>query len=261
MSWSRRSLMAALISGVAATLTGQEPGHPEPPPRPQTYGGSVVSYVRVPAFEFSPIFSGVDMAVGPGLTRYSTNCFSTCFTAPLHLPSGAKLVYLELDSLDTNATEYAEGQLWVCDPFMANCTHHPVAGAGPADCLAGGGWICSGGSYAGGTSIEPADLTPDGIVVDNQNKSYTLFASSSSFDGSTAIAGMLVGYVLQVSPPPASPTFNDVPTGHPFYQFIEALVASGVTAGCGGGKYCPDAPLTRGQMAVFLSKALGLQFP
>jgi hypothetical protein len=27
------------------------------------------------------------------------------------------------------------------------------------------------------------------------------------------------------------------------------------------GNFCPDGPLTRGQMAVFLSKALGLQFP
>jgi hypothetical protein len=25
-----------------------------------------------------------------------------------------------------------------------------------------------------------------------------------------------------------------------------------VTRGCGGGKYCPDAPVTRAQMAVFL---------
>jgi hypothetical protein len=51
-----------------------------------------------------------------------------------------------------------------------------------------------------------------------------------------------------------------VPTSHPLFQFIEALVASGTTAGCGGGNYCPNAPLTRGQMAVFLAKALGLQW-
>ncbi len=261
MSWTRRVLLAASISGAAAALTAQEPGRPQAPLRPQTYGGSAVSYVRVPAFEFSPINSGVGVAVGPGLTRYTTNCFSTCLTAPLHLPSGAKLVYLELDSIDTNAIEYAEGQLWVCDPFMTNCTHHPSAGAGSADCLSGGGWICSGGSYAGGASIEPADLTPDGIVVDNQNESYTLFASSSSFDGSTAIAGMLVGYVLQVSPPPASPTFADVPVSSPQFAFVEALVAAGITAGCGGGNYCPNNPVTRGQMAVFLAKALGLQWP
>jgi hypothetical protein len=64
-----------------------------------------------------------------------------------------------------------------------------------------------------------------------------------------------------VSPAPVFPDFNDVPTTHPFFQFIEALYASGITAGCGSGNYCPDAPLTRGQMAVFLSKALGLQWP
>jgi hypothetical protein len=52
-----------------------------------------------------------------------------------------------------------------------------------------------------------------------------------------------------------------VPTNHPFFQFVEALAASGITAGCGNGNFCPDAPLTRGQMAVFLSKALGLHWP
>jgi hypothetical protein len=64
-----------------------------------------------------------------------------------------------------------------------------------------------------------------------------------------------------VSDPPATPTFGDVPASHPFYQFVEALAASGITAGCSGGNYCPDAPLTRGQMAAFLSKALGLHWP
>jgi len=39
------------------------------------------------------------------------------------------------------------------------------------------------------------------------------------------------------------------------------LAASGVTAGCGGGNFCPDAPVTRAQMATFLSRALGLYWP
>ncbi|HEX4438485.1 MAG TPA: S-layer homology domain-containing protein, partial [Thermoanaerobaculia bacterium] len=41
----------------------------------------------------------------------------------------------------------------------------------------------------------------------------------------------------------------------------EALNAAGITGGCGNGNYCPDGPVTRGQMAVFLSKALGLHWP
>ncbi len=52
-----------------------------------------------------------------------------------------------------------------------------------------------------------------------------------------------------------------MPTNHQFFQFIEALAASGITGGCGTGIYCPDNPVTRGQMAVCLSIALGLHFP
>jgi hypothetical protein len=64
-----------------------------------------------------------------------------------------------------------------------------------------------------------------------------------------------------VSDPPVTPTFADVPTSNTFYPFIEALAASGITGGCGGGNFCPDAPLKRGQMAAFLAKALGLHWP
>jgi beta-N-acetylhexosaminidase len=55
-------------------------------------------------------------------------------------------------------------------------------------------------------------------------------------------------------------TFSDVPTSHPLFRFVEARARSGITSGCGAGNFCPDAPLTRGQMAVFLSLGLGLHF-
>jgi hypothetical protein len=51
------------------------------------------------------------------------------------------------------------------------------------------------------------------------------------------------------------------PPGDPGYDYIGALAASGITSGCGGGNFCPDSPLTRRQMAVFLTKALGLHWP
>jgi hypothetical protein len=75
--------------------------------------------------------------------------------------------------------------------------------------------------------------------------------------------GVRVVWHRQVSPSPATATFNDVPASDPAFQYIEALVASGVTAGCSTAppKYCPDATLTRRQMAVFLAKALGLHWP
>ncbi|HEY7862087.1 MAG TPA: S-layer homology domain-containing protein [Thermoanaerobaculia bacterium] len=38
------------------------------------------------------------------------------------------------------------------------------------------------------------------------------------------------------------------------------IYASGITAGCAPGSFCPNAPITRGEMAVFLAAALGLHF-
>jgi len=58
---------------------------------------------------------------------------------------------------------------------------------------------------------------------------------------------------------PADPTglFADVPTGHWAARWIEKLATDGITAGCAPSSYCPDNPVTRGQMAVFLSKTFG----
>jgi hypothetical protein len=61
------------------------------------------------------------------------------------------------------------------------------------------------------------------------------------------------------TPPSCTGVFADVacPAGFAV-DWIEALAAEGVTGGCGGGKYCPAGPVTRGQMAVFLTKAFAL---
>ena len=42
---------------------------------------------------------------------------------------------------------------------------------------------------------------------------------------------------------------------------IEALAASGITSGCGGGNFCPNDVVTRAQVAKFLANALGLHSP
>jgi uncharacterized repeat protein (TIGR03803 family) len=55
-------------------------------------------------------------------------------------------------------------------------------------------------------------------------------------------------------PPVCQGAFPDVACPSLFADWIEQLAAEGVTAGCGGGLYCPDAAVTRRQMAVFLLK-------
>ena len=49
--------------------------------------------------------------------------------------------------------------------------------------------------------------------------------------------------------------FADVAPLQPVRPLIAQLVANGVTAGCGGGNYCPNFNVTRKQMAVFVLKA------
>lgn len=97
------------------------------------------------------------------------------------------------------------------------------------------------------------DLDGDGSL---ENVAYTLSIGVAN----AAFGGVRIFWNRQVSPPPGVATFGDVPTSHPFFQVIEALAASGITAGCGGGNFCPDAALTRKQMAAFLAKALGLHW-
>ena len=60
---------------------------------------------------------------------------------------------------------------------------------------------------------------------------------------------------LCYTPPPCTGTFPDVPCPSTFAPWIEALAAEGITGGCGGGNYCPQSPVRRDQMAVFLLKA------
>ena len=57
----------------------------------------------------------------------------------------------------------------------------------------------------------------------------------------------------------ASHQFSDVLDSNPYHADIDALVDAGVTTGCGGGKYCPSAFVTREQMAAFMNRlgALG----
>ena len=54
-------------------------------------------------------------------------------------------------------------------------------------------------------------------------------------------------------------TFTDVPCGHQFATWIYELVDRNITAGCGGGLYCPLTNANRGQMATFVTKTFGLQ--
>ena len=57
-----------------------------------------------------------------------------------------------------------------------------------------------------------------------------------------------------VPPPPTGTVFSDVPASHWAAGWIEALASEGITLGCDVGRYCPEAPVSRAEMAVFLTR-------
>ena len=56
--------------------------------------------------------------------------------------------------------------------------------------------------------------------------------------------------------PPGGTFIDD--NGSTFEPAIEAVAAEGIASGCGGGRFCPEDFVTRGQMAAFLARGLDL---
>jgi hypothetical protein len=180
--------------------------------------------------------------------RYVSNFNGCCLEAPLLLPDGALITAIELEGCDTSTTGQLAGVVAACiTPATTICgAVSPI--------------VTSGVAATPGCAFFRANFTAT-VVVDNVAKTYFVQVKNlGDVTGAVTLRAVRVYYKLQISPDPATATFADVPVGHPFHRFVEALVAAGITGGCGGGNYCPDAPVTRGQMAVFLAAALGLHW-
>ena len=97
-------------------------------------------------------------------------------------------------------------------------------------------WSLVGGTITAGqgTSQITFDAGPPGTTM--------TLRVTDTFAGCTSAAGV---HRAQVD-------FLDVSPAHIFREFINTLARNGVTRGCAAGLYCPDDPVTRGQMAFFL---------
>jgi hypothetical protein len=182
------------------------------------------------------------------------------FVATLALPDGAQITQLCLYA--TNFKPGATLQLELQAVKLAPGGLSPGVVAIPgtqmtADGSSGADFVCS--SSIAYTFHDDADVDGDGTPEHVGHRLAATFSPDS--DGSLGLGGVRVVWHRQISPAPGSPTFGDVPPDSIFFQHVEALAASTITGGCGNSDYCPNAPLTRGQMAVFLSKALGLHWP
>lgn len=66
----------------------------------------------------------------------------------------------------------------------------------------------------------------------------------------------MAAFIVRARNLPASNrnTFTDI-AGSPHAAAINALAAAGVTEGCGSNRFCPNAPVSRAQMASFIDRA------
>ena len=170
-------------------------------------------------------------------------------------------------------------------PRMVNW---PVGGPRPAD------GIVSAGMIPGLVGIyEILFKVPDTVPSDvppclaDTNSNFTVsigYSTSEPFDGAgicvvqpaatersqMAEALLHVLYRALAYPNPdtfpfaQSPAhFSDVPESQPRYKSIQRMVelqiASPSASDCGPGRFCPDAQITNGQMAVFVVRAMQLR--
>jgi hypothetical protein len=249
----RAAVMIVACAGLGAPLAqAQEEGLRRQAPaegaarRLDTYGtGSTTDYV-LQAFAFEPAFG--DGASFAGNNFGSRYCTSSCsFAAPVMLPAGAVIVGMELEACDTDSVGQVNMNLIRISQLEGAFTNLGTLGTGTT-------------STPGCAFFSNLPFTPH--TVNNETGSYQLRGDIFGSGAGLRFQAVRLLYRLQVSAGPATATFpNDVPTSHPFFRFVEALSAAGISGGCSAGSFCPNDPVTRGQMAVFLSTALGLHFP
>jgi hypothetical protein len=238
-SIAKTALPLALLLAARPVVAGDSPAAKAP-----DWGTKSLIIQRAHAYAFAPSFSTQGVGVFQNGRYATTGAGAKEFIAPLELPSGALVESIALlaceDGTGTvtgSLDEIALGDLATVNPLLSIATQ---SGQGCQD---------------------PGVIALSPFTIDNHFHLYQLRIVINGPAGSgLRFYDISVGYHLQISPAPASPTFGDVPVTHTYFRAIEALAASGITGGCGNGNYCPNQFVTRGEMAVFFARALGLFF-
>jgi S-layer homology domain len=120
------------------------------------------------------------------------------------------------------------------------------------------GWVADFLDVPGGHQFysDVTSLVSNGITAGAGSGLYNV--DNPTLRQQMAVFLLKAKHGLCYTPPPCTTaTFTDVPCSSGFAPWIYALVAEGVTGGCGNGTtFCPTNPVLRQQMAVFLLKAV-----
>lgn len=241
------TLAAVLVAFLSVTRPALAQGDPPTSVSAPTYGTANRTILTLPAWDFVPRLSSAITKADVTFTSRCMDAASPDFNlrAGLQLPNGALLERIVLEACDyTNSDQITL--------VVNQC-------AIPSDaCLTTA--VITGNAFDGGCDMFVGDLASP-IQIDNTNYTYYFEIELPPGCNLGTFRAARASYRLQVSPAPLAATFDDVPLLHPQRQFIEALAAAGIATGCAPLRYCPDDPVTRGQMAVFLAKAMGLHWP
>ena len=104
------------------------------------------------------------------------------------------------------------------------------------------------------------ELVRRGVTAGCGNGNYCPTASVTRSQMSVFLLSTLEGPGYNPPACPPSP-FSDVSSSSSFCPWIKEIAARGITAGCGGGAFCPENLVTRGQMSVFLATNFSLPTP
>jgi len=230
---SGRSVAAQTVPANQAVSTSGSPA----------YGTTDYTITAIAGLGFTPGGSGIVYNTSGSLARAVSAAGGQFFSA-LDIPAGAVIDFIGFNNLNDGTPNVMAVHLWSRSPDGVVTPLYSLDNTPHA-------------SWA--TDINPVPL---GLLWQgNQGQTPILEMEIAPSSGTQYFASVEVWWKRSVSPAPATASFNDVPTDHPFFQFIEALKASGITGGCNTAPplYCPDTPVTRGQMAVFITRTFHLQ--
>ncbi len=243
------------LFGTLCSSAGALAQAPQLPQGGESYGPGA-NYLVIPSAAFMPLDAGLSFSVGAD-GYISTSSLVGLFRAPVELPAGASVVNVCVFTRDESATFPAQVQ-WEAFEMgdAAAPPRYQLLGYGQTDAAGTPGYGMTCADLAAPTLVRKlGDLDGDG------HSHYIWYQVSASAYAGVTFGGAVITWLRTVSPAPATATFGDVPTNFLYFRAIEALAASGITGGCGNGNFCPNQTVTRGEMAAFFARALGLHWP
>lgn len=250
----RLAWFALLAIAAGATRAGsQTPANPISLAAPDSFGlGDQILHIPAAAFQSRGNATAYEFAADGYL--YNTGA-GDYFVAPLVLPSGAEMWAICTYFYDTESDYSVKTWLQrvkLADPPVTPGVEDKYGPLVVPLFVDGYGVACGSLSY---TYRNAVDVSGAGFLQ------HIVHQLTVGLFGSTALGGVRVFWRHQVGSHHGPNSFADVPTSDPAYKYVEALSDAAVTARCAPGTYCPNGPWTRRQMAVFLTRALGLRWP